>query len=84
MTGDTQTLPANIPAGGINCTTGNAVPANPGVPDINSGIGTAAVLFRQSKFAPLPSSNTFGRQQGMYLNENVTDLANLTVSLGDN
>ena len=82
LTGDTQTLPANIPVGGINCTTGNAVPANPGVPDINSGIGTAAVLFRQSKFAPLPSSNTFGRQQGMYLNENVTDLANLTVSLG--
>lgn len=82
LTGDTQTLPANIPAGGIDCTTGPNVPSVPGVPDINSGIGTAAVLFRQSKFAPLPSSNTFGRQQGMYLNENVTGLTNLAASLG--
>jgi len=80
LTGDTQTLPINIPAAGINCTTGSGVPTVPG--DINSGIGTAAVLFRQSKFAPLPSSNKFGQQQGVYLNENVTDLTALAASIG--
>ena len=82
LTGDTQTLPVNIPAAGISCTTGTGSPTVPGTPDINSGIGTAAVLFRQSKFAPLPSSNAFGQQQGIYLNENVTDLATLATSIG--
>ena len=82
LTGDTQTLPPNVPTTGISCTTGTGTPAVPGIPDINSGIGTAAVLFRQSKFAPLPSSNAFGQQQGIYLNENVTDLATLATSIG--
>ena len=81
LTGDTLTLPLTIPAAGINCVTGSAVPAVPGIPDINSGIGTAAVLFRQSKFAPLQSSDTFGQQQGIYLNENVTKLQTLATSL---
>jgi hypothetical protein len=81
LTGDTLTLPLTIPAAGINCVTGTGVPAVPGVPDINSGIGTAAVLFRQSKFAPLQSSDTFGQQQGIYLNENVTKLQTLATSL---
>ena len=80
LTGDTQTLPPTVPGAGIDCTTGNGVPSVPG--DYNSGIGTAAVLFRQSKFAPLPSSNAFGQQQGIYLNENVTDLATLATSIG--
>jgi len=74
LTGDTGTLPVTIPAAGINCVTGTGTPAVPGTPDINSGIGTAAVLFRQSQFAPLKSSETFGQQQGIYLNENVTKL----------
>ena len=82
LTGDTQTLPPTVPTTGISCTTGTGTPAVPGIPDINSGIGTAAVLFRQSKFAPLPSSNAFGQQQGIYLNENVTDLATLAGNLG--
>ena len=82
LTGDTQTLPPTVPTTGISCTTGTGTPAVPGIPDINSGIGTAAVLFRQSKFAPLPSSNAFGQQQGIYLNENVTDLATLATSIG--
>ena len=82
LTGDTQTLPPNVPTTGISCTTGTGTPTVPGIPDINSGIGTAAVLFRQSKFAPLPSSNAFGQQQGIYLNENVTDLATLAGNLG--
>ena len=82
LTGDTQTLPPNVPTTGISCTTGTGTPTVPGIPDINSGIGTAAVLFRQSKFAPLPSSNAFGQQQGIYLNENVTDLATLVGNLG--
>ena len=82
LTGDTQTLPPNVPTTGISCTTGTGTPTVPGIPDINSGIGTAAVLFRQSKFAPLPSSNAFGQQQGIYLNENVTDLATLATSIG--
>ena len=82
LTGDTLTLPVILPATGIDCTTGTGVPAVPGVPDFNSGVGTAAVLFRQSKFAPLKSSDTFGQQQGIYLNENVTKLATLASSLG--
>jgi len=80
LTGDTQTLPLALSGNGIDCTTGTGIPLVPG--DYNSGIGTAAVLFRQSKFAPLPSSNALGQQQGIYLNENVTDLATLATSIG--
>ena len=80
LTGDTQTLPLALSGTGIDCTTGTGIPLVPG--DYNSGIGTAAVLFRQSKFAPLPSSNALGQQQGIYLNENVTDLATLATSIG--
>jgi hypothetical protein len=73
-------LPLALSGTGIDCTTGTGIPLVPG--DYNSGIGTAAVLFRQSKFAPLPSSNALGQQQGIYLNENVTDLATLATSIG--
>lgn len=48
----------------------------------SSGNGTAAVMFRQSKFAPLKSSETYGKQQAIYLNENVTDLYNLSTGNG--
>ena len=81
LTNDTQTLPLIIPAAGINCTTSNLQPLVPGTPDINSGVGTAAVLFRQSQFAPLVSSDKQGTQQAIYLNENVTELAALSTAL---
>ena len=67
-TGDNFTLPATVPPGGIDCT--------------STGNGTGAVLFRQSKFAPLKSSDTYGKQQSIYLNENVTDLYNLATGSG--
>jgi len=38
---------------------------------------TAKVLFRQSKFAPLASDVTKGKQQNIYLNENIVEFANL-------
>ena len=38
------------------------------------GNGTAAVMFRQSKFSPLKNDETYGNSQSIYLNENVTDL----------
>ena len=68
LTRDEFTLPAAVPITGINCS--------------SSGNGTGAVVFRQSKFAPLRSSNTFGKQQAIYLNENVTDLYNLATGNG--
>jgi len=68
LTGDTNTL---VPQGSqtfpLNCT--------------SSGNGTGAVIFRQSKFAPLPSDDVLGSQQAIYLNENVTDLFNLATTL---
>tara|TARA_R110000782_G_scaffold78764_2_gene156865 strand:+ start:5 stop:3847 length:3843 start_codon:yes stop_codon:yes gene_type:complete len=64
LTGDTGTLGANV--AGIDCT--------------SAGNGTAAVMFRQSKFAPLKTDDTFGQQQGIYLNENVTDLQVLALA----
>jgi hypothetical protein len=76
LTGDTQTLPSSIPAGGIDCT----INTNIG-PGYSSGVGTAALLFRQSKFAPITSSETFGTQQAIYLNENVKELQTLSNSL---
>ena len=69
LTGDANTLPVNVPAGvGIDCS--------------NAGNGTGAVLFRQSKFAPITSDTKYGKQQGIYLNENVTDLYNLATGSG--
>ena len=47
----------------------------------NAGNGTAAVMFRQSKFAPLKTDDTFGQQQAIYINENVTDLKALGISM---
>jgi hypothetical protein len=68
-TGDTNTLPVTVPnPGGIDCTA--------------SGNGTAGVLFRQSKFSPLKSGENLGKQQGIYINENVTDLYNLATGSG--
>jgi hypothetical protein len=81
LTGDSITLPVNLPTGGIDCTTGNGVPTIPGTPDYNSGVGTAALLFRQSKFAPITSGEEFGNQQAIYLNENVKELESFISSL---
>ena len=39
--------------------------------------GSAKVLFRQSKFAPLASDAVKGKQQNIYLNENIVELLNL-------
>jgi hypothetical protein len=68
LTGDLVTLPTALPSTGtiIDCTTG--------------GNGTAAVIFRQSKFAPLKTSEQFGSMQAIYLNENVTELQALATS----
>ena len=65
MTGDTSntTLPATIPVGGIDCTTG--------------GNGTANILFRQSRFINLTSDSRLGKSQAIYLNENAVDLTTL-------
>jgi hypothetical protein len=38
---------------------------------------TAKIIFRQSKFAPLASDATKGKQQNIYLNENIVELLNL-------
>ena len=43
----------------------------------SAGNGTANVLFRQSKFAPLTSDGTKGKQQNIYINENLIDLTAL-------
>ncbi len=67
LTGDTATLPSTAGAG-VDCSA--------------AGNGTGAVLFRQSKFAPLTQDQTYGKQQGIYLNENVTDLYNLATGNG--
>jgi hypothetical protein len=65
LTGDLATLdPVINPVTAvlpIDCTTG-------------LGNGTAAVMFRQSKFSPLKNDETYGNSQSIYLNENVTDL----------
>ena len=68
ITGDSNTLPVTVPAGGIDCS--------------DSGNGTGAVLFRQSKFAPLKIDDNYGKQQSIYINENVTDLYNLATGSG--
>ncbi len=39
-----------------------------------SGNGTANVMFRHSKFIPLQSDETYGKQQAIYLNENIEKL----------
>tara|TARA_R110002050_G_scaffold66968_4_gene145115 strand:- start:4929 stop:8840 length:3912 start_codon:yes stop_codon:yes gene_type:complete len=46
-----------------------------------SGNGTAFIMFRQSKFAPLKTDDTLGQQQAIYLNENTADLTALAASL---
>ena len=66
LTGDTATLPSAIPASPgnvLNCT--------------SSGNRTGDVLFRHSKFIPLKSDESKGKQQSIYLNENVNELAAL-------
>jgi hypothetical protein len=68
LTGDTNTLPATVPGGGIDCSSSAGA---------TLGLGTGAVLFRQSRFAPLTSDVAYGKQQGIYLNENVTDIISL-------
>ena len=66
FTGDTTTLPATVPVGGIDCTT--------------AGNGTANVLFRHSKFIPLQSDQVKGKQQAIYLNENIAELQTLSTT----
>ena len=68
LTGDTLTLATGAltpPTIAINCT--------------GTGNGTAAVLFRQSKFTPLKIDDPtgYGKEQAIYLNENLTDLRQL-------
>ena len=63
LTGDITTLPAVAVAGSVDMTA--------------AGNGTASVMFRQSKFAPLKTDDTYGQVQSIYLNENVTDLDTL-------
>ena len=64
LTGDTVTLPA--PGVAVNCTSG--------------GNGTANVVFRHSKFIPLQSDVRRGKQQGIYLNENIVELNSLATT----
>jgi len=67
VTGDTTTLPASLTSA-IDCTA-------------PTGNGTARVLFRHSKFIPLASDQLKGKQQSIYLNENVADLNQLASTL---
>jgi len=67
LTGDTVTLPVAPAPGDLDMT--------------DAGNGTAAVMFRQSKFAPLKGDDTYGQQQAIYINENVTDLRELSLSM---
>ena len=67
LTGDITTLSAALPVGGIDMTT-------------STGNGTAAVLFRQSKFAPLKIDDPSGKEQAIYLNENLADLTALVAA----
>ena len=64
ITGDTNTLPITVPGTGIDCT--------------SAGNGTGAVVFRQSKFSPITSDSKYGKQQAIYLNENLTDMIALS------
>jgi hypothetical protein len=63
LTSDSVTLPVS-PGAGIDCTV--------------NGNNTAAVLFRQSKFIPLTIDKIKGKQQAIYINENVLDLGVLS------
>ena len=47
-----------------------------------NGNGTSAVMFRQSKFCPLKVDDPYGSSQGIYLNENVTELYNFSPAGG--
>jgi len=68
FTGDTTTL-------------GNVGDPIPGALDCTSnGNGTANVLFRHSKFIPLQSDQAKGKQQAIYLNENIVELETLTTT----
>lgn len=68
LTGDSSTLPATLTSP-IDCTSA------PG------GNGTARVMFRHSKFIPLTSDQVKGKQQAIYLNENVADLTTLAATV---
>ena len=48
----------------------------------SGGNGTANVVFRHSKFIPLVSDATNGKQQAIYLNEKVLSMANLSSDIG--
>jgi hypothetical protein len=65
LTGDNNTLPTVVGAG-VDCT--------------SAGNGTASILFRQSKFIPLTGDKPKGKQQAIYLNENLVGLTSLAAS----
>tara|TARA_R110001592_G_scaffold120545_3_gene324997 strand:- start:73702 stop:77532 length:3831 start_codon:yes stop_codon:yes gene_type:complete len=72
FTGDTNTLPDINTVSSVDCTRN--------IPNVSNG--TAGVLFRQSKFAPLKSDAVRGKQQAIYLNENPNDLRKLGIAKG--
>jgi hypothetical protein len=65
LTGDDTTLPITLTAP-LDCTAG--------------GNGTARVMFRHSKFIPLLSDQFKGKQQSIYLNENIVKLNDLATA----
>ena len=66
---------------GDSTTLGNVGDPVPGIVDCTSaGNGTANVVFRHSKFIPLQSDQAKGKQQSIYLNENIVELGTLTTT----
>jgi len=66
---------------GDSTTLGNVGDPIPGIVDCTSaGNGTANVVFRHSKFIPLQSDQAKGKQQAIYLNENIVELETLTTT----
>ena len=71
-TGDSFTLGA----------VGSGLPSVAEADCTSGGNGTANVMFRQSKFIPLQSDSGLGKQQAIYLNENVGEIQALAISSG--
>ena len=71
-TGDTTTL-------GIV-----GAPITSAVDCTSAGNGTANIVFRHSKFIPLTSDASLGKQQAIYLNERVLEMSTLASSIGIN
>ena len=69
-TGDTVTLGA----------VGSGLPTAAQADCTSTGNGTANVMFRHSKFIPLQSDQVKGKQQAIYLNENIVELNTLATT----